>query len=348
MPAPSRLAKRLADDLVEVGKMFGFEATLEQPIQEGSLYRVDVFWKLKMPESSPFSDMNIASIEIQYSDSPSSISHGIFKAEKTLHPAVHFVISYFKLSNDYKENVLKAHYPHSGLRVIDGETKVRNLNLWITKFITNKGEEKRLAETGRRIRELATSQTPDTNQSEIQEKIREKFQSEIEEIVTPHEITSLIGAFAELESTRHDRRVLDKAFNAFIKFVQRKLAKYKIPSVDFPASILFNSLFTTDVSKPTENGIKFENNMTIRRHDVIIKDCNSVVYNVSSRMGNAYIESIYEVQVITRWEEPIDAGILISFFKKASVHIEKQVRNWRISDEEKKLLETVIETLHQG
>lgn len=30
MPAPSKLAKRLADDLVEMGKMFGFEATIEQ------------------------------------------------------------------------------------------------------------------------------------------------------------------------------------------------------------------------------------------------------------------------------------------------------------------------------
>jgi len=111
MPAPSSLAKRLANDLVEVGRMFGFEAIIEQPIQKGSLYRVDVFWKLKMPKSSPFSDINIASIEIQYSDSPSSISHNIFKVEKILHPAVHFVISYFKLSDDYKNNVLKANYP---------------------------------------------------------------------------------------------------------------------------------------------------------------------------------------------------------------------------------------------
>jgi hypothetical protein len=33
----------LAEDLVEVGKLFGFEAEREEPIQEESKYRVDVF-----------------------------------------------------------------------------------------------------------------------------------------------------------------------------------------------------------------------------------------------------------------------------------------------------------------
>lgn len=48
MPSPSDLATRLAEDLLEVGKILGFETEKEQPIQDGSKFRIDVFWKMKM------------------------------------------------------------------------------------------------------------------------------------------------------------------------------------------------------------------------------------------------------------------------------------------------------------
>ena len=46
MPAPSALATRLTDDLVEVGESFGFEATKEHTVLESSKLRVDAFWKI--------------------------------------------------------------------------------------------------------------------------------------------------------------------------------------------------------------------------------------------------------------------------------------------------------------
>ena len=61
MPSTSEIANKLADDLVAIGKILGFESVKEAPVLEGSTYRVDVLWELSRA-------INVASIEIQYSN----------------------------------------------------------------------------------------------------------------------------------------------------------------------------------------------------------------------------------------------------------------------------------------
>lgn len=341
MPAPSDLAMRLADDLVEVGKILGFEAQKEQPISEGSKFRVDVFWKMRMPAGSPFSHVNIASIEIQYSDSPTSISHGIFKAEKTLHPAIHFVISYYKLTDDYKENVLKSNYPHSGLVIRDGEEEVRKLNLWITRFSTIKSEESKLTEKGTRIREFAISQLPDVNETQIKERILENFQSEIKEVFLPPEITSLLETFVEIESRgpEYDRTIIDDVFASFIEFVQSKLEDYNIPRISVSKYLLFTELNIE--SEFSNYDMKFHD-VEIEQSELIIRDANGYPYSVSVENGNAYIES--EAGVVCK--EGLNSEDLIHFITNASEQIEKQINRYRISEEDRKKLDAIRKVLN--
>jgi hypothetical protein len=150
MPATSEQADKLADELVQVGKILGFESIREASVSEGSSYRVDVLWRLLIAKDGPFPLANIASIEIQYSNSPASISHNIFKAEPTLHPSFHMIISYDELSEDYKK-VLLENYPGAGLVILDGKSNVENLKLWMHKILEDRNEAGNLAETSRKF-----------------------------------------------------------------------------------------------------------------------------------------------------------------------------------------------------
>lgn len=344
MPAPSELATRLADDLIEVGKLFGFEAVKEQPIHEGSKFRVDVFWRMQMPEGSPFPTVNVASIEIQYSDSPASISHGILKAEKTLHPAVHFVISYYELSGDYKNNVLRATYPHSGLVIIDGEDKVRELNLWITRFLAIPADEKKLSAEGKKIHDFAVSQLPNVDEQEIKERIRQNFQSKIEKVFLPPEIASLLRKFGEIESveSEYDRTLIDGVFATFIDFVQSKLKKYSIPRVYVSA----NLLFTEYNIEPefSDRDIEFQSDIEIEQNSVVIRDKNGYALEIKVENGNAYIES----PAGTVCEEALNTEDLIYFIQHASEKIRDQICKYRISKEDQEKLNTIKKALSQS
>ena len=337
MPAPSDLATRLAEDLVEVGKILGFETEKEQPIQDGSKFRIDVFWKMRMPEKSPFPDINISSIEIQYSQSPASISHGIFKAEKTLHPAVHVVISYFKLTDDYIKNVLKPNYPRSGLLIINGEEEVRKLNLWITRFLTIKSEENKLMEKGRMIEESAISKLPDISESDMKEWIRENFQSEIEKVFLPPEIASLLEKFLEIESAgaEYNRSIIDNVFDAFIHYVQSIVQKYSIPRIYINAFFLFSE-FNIEPEFATYD-TKLQDDIEIEASRVIIRDSNGYPLDVNVQEGNAYVES--EAGIVCK--EGLKAANIIDFIKKASEEIEKEIRKYRISEDERKILDSI-------
>jgi len=342
MPAPSELATRLAEDLLQIGRMLGFEAEKEEPIQEESKYRVDVFWTMGMPRESLFPNINVASIEIQYSYSPTSISHGIFKAEKTLHPAIHVVVSYFKLTEDYVNNVLKTHYPRSGLLIIDGEEKVRKLNLWITRFITNKDEERILAEKGKKIKDFAVSQLPNADQSEIKDKIRENFQPEIEEILIPPEITSLIDTFAKTEAKGYDRSIFDEVFANFIGFIQSKMVKYNIPKFLVPVETLFPSL--EEKGRYIEE-IRIAPQIEIRRDNLVVMGGdNEFIINIEK--GNVsmhfYDGSDYKY---TLHEEALASEQFITFLRETSKVIISQIHQYDISNVEKKLLEEVKEAL---
>jgi hypothetical protein len=340
MPAPSALATRLADDLVEVGESFGFEATKEQPILEGSKLRVDVFWKMKMPRGSPFPTVNIASIEIQYSNAPSSISHGILKTEKTLHPAIHFVISYYELTADYKE-VLKAEYPHSGLVIIDGGDKVRELNLWITRFSAIPEEEKMLAVEGKKILDFAVAQLPKLRESEITEGIRKNFQLEIGRVFAPPEIASLLKKFAEIEAleSEYDRTLIDDVFAAFIEFVQSRLRKYHIPRIYVTAGLLF-AKYNIEPEFANKN-IEFRKHIEIEPDRVVIRDLDNYAFEIEVKNGNAYIES----EAGTVCMDGLSAGDLITFVHEASEEIESDISRYHISEEDQEKLITIKKAL---
>jgi len=132
MPATSELADRLANDLVTIGKILGLESVKEAPVLEGSTYRVDVLWTLA-------GQFNVASIEIQCSDSPTSISHNIFKSESTLHPSKHIVISYNKLTENYKEILNR--YP--GIVIKEGKKEIERLKSQISRIINEPNEVNR-------------------------------------------------------------------------------------------------------------------------------------------------------------------------------------------------------------
>lgn len=146
MPSTSEIANKLADDLVAVGKILGFESVKEAPVLEGSTYRVDVLWELSRA-------INVASIEIQYSNSPTSISHNIFKTEPTLHPAIHVVISYNELTADYKE-ILNL---HPGVILIEGKEEIDRFNGQISRILNEPNEAKRV-ELGNRFLQSLKSQ----------------------------------------------------------------------------------------------------------------------------------------------------------------------------------------------
>ncbi|MGQ9625149.1 MAG: hypothetical protein ACUVT9_07270 [Candidatus Bathycorpusculaceae bacterium] len=341
MPAPSDLATRLADDLAEVGKLFGFEAVKEQPIHEGSKFRVDVFWKMQMPAGSPFPTVNIASIEIQYSDSPASISHGILKAEQTLHPAIHFVISYYELSDDYKNNVLRAAYPYSGLKIIDGEDKVRELNLWITRFLAIPTEEKRLAAEGKKIHDFAVAQLPNVEEPEIKERIRQNFQFEIEKVFLPPKIASLLEKFAEIASigSEYDRTLIDNVFATFIEFVQSKLREYHIPRVSVSASPLFTEFNIEE--EFADRNIEFRSDIEIEQDRVVIRDLDNYALEIEVEDGNACIQS--RAGLVCR--EGLNAEDLICFLQNASEEIEKCIGRYRISKEDQERLNAIKKAL---
>lgn len=340
MPAPSELATRLADDLVQVGKLFGFEAAKEQPIHEGSKFRVDVFWKMQMPAGSPFPTVNIASIEIQYSDSTASISHGILKAEHTLHPAIHFVISYYELTEDYKNNVLRAAYPHSGLKIIDGEDNVRELNLWITRFLAIPTEENRLATEGKKIHDFVVAQLP-AQETELKERIRQNFQSEIEKVFLPPEIASLLEKFAEIASAEleYNRTIIDDVFATFIELVQSKLRKYHIPYVSVSASPLLTEFNMEEEFE--DRNIEFRSEIEIEQDRVIIRDSDNYALEIEVENGIACIQS--KAGLVCK--EGLNADDLICFLQNASEEIEKHMGRYRISKEDQERLSAIKKAL---
>src|SRR5437773_5107199 len=123
MPAPSRWAKRMADDLQQVGEILGFVSTTETPPVEGSDFAIDVVWKLPIKdlkkEGSPLpNELVIVSIEIQYSESPASISHGLVKGQHAGSP-YHIIVSNKPVNEDFK-NMLNAVKPR-GLKIIEGD-----------------------------------------------------------------------------------------------------------------------------------------------------------------------------------------------------------------------------------
>ncbi len=137
MPSPSQISDKLANDLVEVGELFGFESIKETPKQT-DLLQLSVYWNLLLPIVSPFPPTNILSIEI-HPNSPSSTSNNKPKAESRLHASFHIIISYSKLADRIKESS-KLDCPF-GLAIIEGQDQIDSLNRCIQSIISNANDE---------------------------------------------------------------------------------------------------------------------------------------------------------------------------------------------------------------
>jgi len=336
----SKLAKRLADDLVQVGKSLGFKTTRENPVLKNSAHCVDLLWKLPMPKGGPFPVVNVAVIEIQYSNSPLSISHNILKSEPTLHPAFHFVISYNKLTNDYKENVLKTTFPKAGLVVVDGEDNVRKLNLWITRFLTIPRDEQTLIMTGREISKLVEQRIQD-DENTVSQAIQSTFENDIKNVFLPPKLSDLLSSTIELGNVGTDRKLIDEVYNAFIKYVQQKLEEAKVDYIEIPTYSLFQQYLIEDDFKnmPIELGYALE----IRADNVFLRDRNNYPYEVRVNNGNACVDS----QAGTVCTRPLEVKDIYDFISSASESIKRKLCAYEITDADKEKIVSIINTLEK-
>jgi hypothetical protein len=236
MPAPSEWAKSLATDLKAVGEILGFISEVEVPPSEESTLSIDVVWKMMIKEikkeGSPLpNELVIVSIEIQYSNSPASISHGLIKGQYAGSP-YHIVVSYHKLTNDFKQ-ALKIVKP-VGLEIIDGDG-FANLRLWIQYVLT---QEKDLADRGKKaLEELAS--VVKTGSVDVTEQIRETMKKEVELMFAPKRITELLGTLA-IDDTRN-ALAIENAMKSTFHSIQSWLSKYAISTcVTISGGYLFN------------------------------------------------------------------------------------------------------------
>jgi hypothetical protein len=343
MPAPSALATRLAEDLVHIGNSLGFETRKEAPIQEGSNFKIDVFWRLKMPEGCLFDTVSVASIEIQYSDAPHSVTHNIFKVEKTLHPAIHVVISYNELTQDYIDNVLKTNFPREGLVIINGPKDFVKLNMWITRFLAIEKDEERLKETRESIRKFASDNFDKyETEEDIEEQILQTFKPELEEVFLPPEINSLLETFVEINSKdkKYQRNIIDEIFWSFIELVQTQMKKYNIPRIYISHYFLFSGL---KIEQPfADMSVKLGGDIEIEQDAVIFRDSNDYPLAVEVKNGIAYVNA--PAGVVCR--EGLRATDIIYFIRKASEEIEKEIKKYGISEDDKKVLEAILNSLN--
>jgi len=340
MPSTSELASRLANDLVQVGQIFGFEAMREEPVLPDSRLAVDVFWRLPMPSGSPFPAVSVACIEIQYSNAPTSVGFNIFKAEKTLHPAFHVVISYHSLSKDIKDT-LNSHFPHRGLVVIDGEDQVGELNIFINRFIALKPEEAKLRETGKKILQLAANNVATNNDSQIAEKIRVVFERKIKEVFLPPEIGSLIEYFIGNKDLSESREIIDEVFEVFTKFVQKKLDVSDIPYVELPLNLLLYDCHFASGSPVREENLG--NYIEINQNSVIVRTRDDYSLDVTVRNGTVFLDT----EADTVCSQPLTSEDIIQFVAHASDKTVAELNRYEVPEEDKEILRKIIEVLRK-
>jgi hypothetical protein len=204
-----------------------------------SHFKVDVFWKLKIP-NSPFPPISIASIEIQFSKSPHSIQANIFKAIPTLKPAFHVIISYNNLGQDLL-CILNRWLAITEFLIFNGEDEVERLNLWIETFLTSRTKEDKLLKNGKAILDFAEKELSSTDEIKLTKKIRQVFSTQIKEIFLPPEVDALLKFLNSPKDL--DRSRFDEVFETFIQFVQQQLKKHAIVGIGFSARFLFPNGF---------------------------------------------------------------------------------------------------------
>jgi hypothetical protein len=144
MPVPSKIAKRLAEDLKEVGSAYGYISNVEYPPSDNSSLKFDVAWELEIEKNHKYSilpgKMITVSIEIQYSNQPHSNSDSVLKAKYANSP-YHIIISYEKISESNRK-MWESQFPDGKeLKIIEGKEEVEDLQLWVSYILNNHKED---------------------------------------------------------------------------------------------------------------------------------------------------------------------------------------------------------------
>jgi len=318
-------AKRLIKDLLEVGVKFGFKAIAEGEIVPGSDFKVDVVWKIPMPDKTFFSEINVACMEVQYSKSPASITHNLCKAEKTLHPAVHFVISYKDIAPEHKE-VLEREVP-AGLVIIHGEEAVRELNLWITRFLTLKPEEAKIESVGKRILEFVEKNKTEPSELKLAENIRNAFAMDIKEVIIPPEVSSLVKFVQDSKNAK--REALDEVFQAFVNFVKQEVEKYGIANVSFHSSLLFPTGIKIESNYPGSE-IEFSQYIEITSDGIFARTSGGYPHSIFLTKGTAYLQT----QGGTYCRYSFTTKEFKDFLISACQTVESTLKCYQVSEEE--------------
>ncbi len=236
MPAPSTWAQRMADDLVEVGTFLGFQATKEEPPVDNSAMRIDVVWKIHMPsiktqmtKTIPIPEnITVVSIEIQYSKSDASISHGLVKGQYANSP-YHIIASYYPLPGDFRD-ALYVTKP-KGLIILDGKNS-QDLQSWTSYLLREKEKDTANKEISQKVYKAILD-----NPTNMEEGIRESIKEDVKLLFTPMKIQEL---YENVSSPIGDGQILSQSIEAAIKFVKELLGKYKFSKT---ISISSNKMF---------------------------------------------------------------------------------------------------------
>lgn len=130
------IAKNLASDLKKIGEAYGFVSLVEESPMEGSSLAIDVVWAIQIESKTDAASLIpdriiITTIEIQYSKSPPSITHGVAKAKLANSP--HHIIITFQPASESNKSLWMQFYPNlRGLKIIEGPQQIERLRAWIS------------------------------------------------------------------------------------------------------------------------------------------------------------------------------------------------------------------------
>jgi hypothetical protein len=331
MPAPSDLANRLAEDLMEVGTALGFKSYKEELSGELSRLKIDVVWKVEIPAlaGSPYlpQEITVVSIEIQISKSDASISHGLLKGLYKNSP-YHLVVCQYKLEQ-YLKDILKNAKP-KGLIILDGDQFI-NLQMWIQYKLSKKHEFQRLERKS--IEDIYRSMKDQPE--ELEENIREAVKEEIEMMFTPKRLKEMLDAVDPAHFSKSE--VIADSLNSVINIMKSLMSEYEITSsiVMSPSSLL---------RRPTITGTVFgdwsQGRFRLDKNDIHFEWPEyKELLGVTFTRRNVFIRSVSYSVVL---EESIPTRVVKSFIVNLAEEFNSTMKNFVVTEEDRKELEQVI------
>ncbi len=333
MPAPSETAKRLAMDLKEVGSIYGYISNIEHPPIKGSALKIDVAWELSIEQEHnvhshsplPFK-MIIVTIEIQYSNAPHSITQGVSKAKLANSP-YHIIISYEKLSIDQKEMWMSQFPKGKGLKIIEGNKEVGNLQLWVSYILNN---HKDFIEKGKGVIERIKSNFKyNTDMNEV---IRDSMDEDMELI-----FSSKINSYLKFFDDYLDRDTPGNLLNSSILFIQDfiKSNDYLI-SLSVPSTVLFSDPVINDLPGKWSEGIIN-----------ILSNSMSLVLGVNSYTLKMSGRNVYHTGYITKISETIETEKIKSFVISAMEELKQRITKFNVTEKENQEFREILKVLNE-